>query len=119
VTALAWLNAAEAAALAGREPGTSPAAVPGPAPGEVITDPAVLDALSAALAARPAAGSAARVERLLVLSRPADLDHGEITDKGYVNQRRVLRNRAALVDLLYSSSPASGVISARPAAPAQ
>ncbi|HEY3980589.1 MAG TPA: AMP-binding protein [Streptosporangiaceae bacterium] len=119
VTALAWLNAAEAAALPGREPGTAPAAGPGPAGGEVITDTAVLDALSAALAARPAAGSAARVERLLVLSRPADLDHGEITDKGYVNQRRVLRNRAALVDLLYASSGASGVISARPAAPAQ
>jgi hypothetical protein len=32
-----------------------------------------------------AAGSAARVERLLVLVRPAGLDAGEITDKGYVN----------------------------------
>jgi feruloyl-CoA synthase len=56
------------------------------------------------------AGSAARVERLVVMSRPADLDAGEITDKGYVNQRRVLKNRAALVDLLYADRPATGVV---------
>ncbi len=35
-------------------------------------------------------GSAARIERLIVLAVPASLDAGEITDKGYVNQRRVL-----------------------------
>ena len=44
------------------------------------------------------------------MSRPADLDGGEITDKGYVNQRRVLRDRAALVDLLYAGPAARGVI---------
>jgi feruloyl-CoA synthase len=55
-------------------------------------------------------GSSARVERLVVMARPADLDAGEITDKGYVNQRRVLNNRAALVDLLYADPPATGVI---------
>ena len=49
-----------------------------------------------------AAGSAARIERLLVLARPAGLDAGEITDKGYVNQRQVLANRAALVEPLYA-----------------
>jgi uncharacterized protein len=36
------------------------------------------------------------------MARPADLDAGEITDKGYVNQRRVFANRAALVELLYA-----------------
>jgi feruloyl-CoA synthase len=36
------------------------------------------------------------------MARPAGLDAGEITDKGYVNQRRVLANRAALVELLYA-----------------
>jgi feruloyl-CoA synthase len=104
VTGLAWLNAAEARALLGRDPAA--------AGGEVITDEAVLSALAAALAgAGPAAGSAGRIARLLVLSRPADLDRGEITDKGYVNQRQVLRNRAALVDLLYGA-PAPGVVTA-------
>ena len=33
---------------------------------------------------------------------PPGLDAGEITDKGYVNQRQVLANRAALVELLYA-----------------
>jgi feruloyl-CoA synthase len=104
VTALGWLNAAEARALLGREPAAG---------GEVMTDAELLGALAAALAgAQPAAGSAARVRRLLVLSRPADLDRGEITDKGYLNQRQVLRNRAALVDLLYAGPPAPGVITA-------
>jgi feruloyl-CoA synthase len=103
VTALAWLNAAEARRLLGREPAA--------AAGELITDAGVLGALAAALAAAaPAPGSAARVGRLLVLSRPADLDRGEITDKGYVNQRQVLRNRAAQVDLLYARPAGPGVI---------
>lgn len=35
------------------------------------------------------------------VTAPADED-GEITDKGYVNQRRVLADRAALVELLYA-----------------
>jgi feruloyl-CoA synthase len=35
-----------------------------------------------------------------MMARPADLDAGEITGKGYVNQRRVLAHRAALVELL-------------------
>jgi hypothetical protein len=34
------------------------------------------------------------------MTRPAALDAGEITDKGYVNQRKVLAERATLVDLL-------------------
>jgi feruloyl-CoA synthase len=104
VTALAWLNAAEAGALLNRE------AV---ADGELITDETVLGHLAAALAAsQRTAGSAGRVERLVVMSRPASLDSGEITDKGYVNQRRVLRNRADLVGLLYAEPTAPGVIAA-------
>jgi hypothetical protein len=33
---------------------------------------------------------------------PAGLDAGEITGNGYVNQRQVLANRAALVEVLYA-----------------
>src|SRR6201996_3881185 len=102
VTALAWLNAAEVRAILGREVA---------ADGELITDDAVLSHLAAALAAsQRGAGSAGRIERLLVMSRPASLDRGEITDKGYVNQRRVLRNRAHLIELLYAEPAARGVI---------
>ena len=57
-----------------------------------------------------AAGSAARIERLAVMARPADLDGGETTDKGYVNQRQVLINRSTLVELLYAQPAAAGVI---------
>ncbi len=51
-----------------------------------------------------------RIERLLVVARPADLDAGEITDKGNVNQRQVLANRAALVELLYTEPVLAGLV---------
>ncbi|HEU5416070.1 MAG TPA: hypothetical protein VFV41_00160, partial [Streptosporangiaceae bacterium] len=100
--ALAWLNAAEARAVLGRDPA---------ADGPVITDPALLACLAAALAAHhPDSGSAGRVDRLLIMSAPADLDRGEITDKGYLNQRRVLAERAGLVERLYADPPGPEVI---------
>ena len=43
-------------------------------------------------------------------ARPAGLDAGEITDTGYVNQRQVLANRAALVELLYAEPAPAGVV---------
>jgi feruloyl-CoA synthase len=104
VGALAWLNPAETRRLLGSEP---------QAAGELIVDDAVRAVLATALAGlAESAGSAARVERLLVLARPADLDAGEITDKGYVNQRKVLARRADLVDLLYAEPAGDGVVMA-------
>jgi feruloyl-CoA synthase len=105
--ALAWLNPVEASRLLGELPlGELPS--PG---GELISHPALAGLLAGALAEHNAAvGSAARVERLLIMARPADLDAGEITDKGYVNQRRVLDRRAALVDLLYADPVPGAVI---------
>ena len=44
------------------------------------------------------------------MARPADIDAGEMTDKGYVNQRQVLAKRAALVELLYAQPVPAGVI---------
>ena len=35
---------------------------------------------------------------------------GEITDKGYINQRRVLACRSGLVDMLYTDPVPTGVI---------
>ncbi len=49
-------------------------------------------------------GSAQCVERLLVLTEPAQLDAGEITDKGYVDQAAVRDCRADLVALLVAES---------------
>jgi feruloyl-CoA synthase len=55
-------------------------------------------------------GSSQRVERLLVLREPAVLDAGEITDKGYVNQRAVRERRADLVALLSADPPPPQVV---------
>ncbi|MFO0728702.1 MAG: feruloyl-CoA synthase [Myxococcota bacterium] len=42
-----------------------------------------------------------RIQRALLVFEPPSLDAGETTDKGYLNQRMVLKRRAALVDRLY------------------
>jgi feruloyl-CoA synthase len=47
-------------------------------------------------------GSSQRPTRALILSTPPSLESGEITDKGYINQRAVLTRRASEVDRLYS-----------------
>jgi len=38
----------------------------------------------------------------LLLSEPPCIDAGEITDKGYINQRAVLARRKELVEALYT-----------------
>ncbi|MGY1631415.1 AMP-binding protein [Geodermatophilus sp. SYSU D01186] len=74
--------------------------------GRVDADGVPDDGLRAQLAAtlarlaRAGGGSSQCVERLLVLTEPAQLDAGEVTDKGYVNQAAVRDRRAALVALL-------------------
>ena len=50
-------------------------------------------------------GSSTHPTRLLVMAEPPQIDAGEITDKGYINQRAVLERRAALVEQLYSDAP--------------
>jgi feruloyl-CoA synthase len=55
-------------------------------------------------------GSSQCVERLLVLREPAGLDAGEITDKGYVNQRAVRERRSDDVVLLTAEPPAARVV---------
>ncbi|MGE0060622.1 MAG: feruloyl-CoA synthase [Xanthobacteraceae bacterium] len=57
-----------------------------------------------------ARGSSTRVCRLLVMAEPPSIDSGEMTDKGSINQRAVLRNRAALVKELYDKPYSSRVI---------
>jgi feruloyl-CoA synthase len=77
-----------------------------------VAERAVRDALAAALARynAQAGGSSHRVARALLLAAPPSIDKGEITDKGYINQRAVLTNRASLVELLYADPPAPGVL---------
>lgn len=42
--------------------------------------------------------------RLALLAEPPSLDLGEVTDKGSINQRAVLRHRAALVEALHEGT---------------
>ena len=48
--------------------------------------------------------------RLLLLADPPSLDAGEITDKGYINQRACRGRRTAEIARLYASEPGPGVI---------
>jgi feruloyl-CoA synthase len=59
---------------------------------------------------RTAGGSSRRIARFAVLTEPPSIDAGEITDKGYVNQRATLERRAVLVDALYANPPGEGVV---------
>ena len=66
--------------------------------------------LRARLASLPNSGSSNRVARAIVLEEPPSLDAGEMTDKGSINQRAVLKRRAALVDELYLNPPSERVL---------
>jgi feruloyl-CoA synthase len=55
--------------------------------------------------ARQATGISTCIRRALVLPDPPSMDAGELTEKGSVNQKAVLRNRAELVEELYAGSP--------------
>ena len=54
--------------------------------------------------ATQATGSANRVARMVLLSEPASIDKGEVTDKGSINQRAVLKHRDALVQALHDGT---------------
>lgn len=70
---------------------------------EILDHPGVRDALREALTrhARSATGSANRVVRAMFLPQLPSIDKGEITDKGSLNQRVMLRNNSELVAALY------------------
>jgi feruloyl-CoA synthase len=76
--------------------------------GELIRRPEVRrrvrDGLAAHNAENPA--SSRRIRRALLLAEPPSIDAGEITDKGYVNQRAVLTRRADLVERLHAAGDA-------------
>ncbi|MCI4643297.1 MAG: AMP-binding protein [Hyphomonadaceae bacterium] len=55
-------------------------------------------------------GSSRRIKRALILTEPPSIDAGEITDKGYVNQRCVIDRRAADIERLYSEPAGPGIL---------
>jgi feruloyl-CoA synthase len=65
---------------------------------------AVRARLAAALRTMSAdGGSSMHPTRALIIAEPPSIDANEITDKGYINQRAVLENRAALVEKLHAT----------------
>lgn len=55
-------------------------------------------------------GSSRRIKRVMIMMDPPSIDAGEITDKGYVNQRKVLERRADLVKALYTDPVPENVL---------
>ena len=64
---------------------------------DVLAHPAVRARFQQLLNAlgREATGSSTRITRFMLLDVPPSIDVGEITDKGSINQRAVLKARAA------------------------
>lgn len=79
---------------------------------DAIARPEIRERLRAGLAAHNAEhrGSSTRIARAVLSSEPPVIDAGEITDKGYINQRAVLARRAAEVERLHAGAPDADVI---------
>jgi feruloyl-CoA synthase len=73
----------------------------------LLAHPKVREAAAIRLAEHAAAakGSATRVTRMMFIEAPLSFDKGEVTDKGSINQRAVLRYRPDLVEALWSDDP--------------
>jgi feruloyl-CoA synthase len=79
---------------------------------QLIARPEIGARIAAGLAehnrANPAGST--RITRVLLMVEPAAIDAGEITDKGYINQRAVLARRASLVERLYAEPGGNDVV---------
>ncbi len=59
---------------------------------------------------REGTGGANRVARAHLLVEPPCMETGEITDKGSINQRAVLKQRAAIVEAMYAGGDAHAIL---------
>lgn len=59
-------------------------------------------------------GSASRVARAVLLSEPPAIDKSEVTDKGSINQRAVLKHRDALVQALHDGQAPHTLLAQNP-----
>jgi feruloyl-CoA synthase len=83
-----------------------------PSNAETVDDSTVQARVRAKLMAltAEASGSAQRVVRFAFLAEKLSIDTGELTDKGAVSQRNMLRRHAAVIEKLYADCPADHVI---------
>ncbi len=79
---------------------------------QVLTNPAVLSRVRQGMAMMKSLGGGTSTypARALLVAEPPSVEAGEITDKGYINQRAVLNRRADLVAYLYADVPDKTVI---------
>jgi feruloyl-CoA synthase len=79
---------------------------------ELLRNPALMSRIRCALeaVARNSTGLSTSVSRAMLMREPPSIDAHEATEKGSINQKAVLANRAALVELLYADRPSSDVI---------
>ncbi|MGO9024645.1 MAG: feruloyl-CoA synthase [Beijerinckiaceae bacterium] len=87
--------------------------LPEPVPhSDVLADEAVRNHVRDALQRLKSAGSGSSTfaTRALLMAEPASVDSGEITDKGYINQRAVLVRRIDLVTKLHEDEASALVI---------
>lgn len=104
VSALIFPDHEQVRALSGLD-ATAPVA-------EVLASAPVRAHFQQALAqlAQTATGSSTHIRRAILLDQPPQLDAHEQTDKGSINQRAVLDNRAALVEALYQDTASDLII---------
>lgn len=79
---------------------------------DLVHHPVISDAVREGLARHNAAhpNASARIARVLLQAVPPEADAGEITEKGYLNQRRLLDRRAADVARLYADPPGNDIL---------
>jgi len=77
----------------------------------VLTHPAVVRRVREAMTIlSQAGGSSTYPARVMLMAEPPSVEAGEITDKGYINQRIVRTRRADLVQWLHADIPDRNVI---------
>jgi feruloyl-CoA synthase len=101
---LIFPNIAGCSSLCSDLPGNAP-------PAAVLAHPKVRQRVAAGLAEfrRENPGSSMHATRALLLREPPSIDGGEITDKGYINQRAVLLLRRESVARVYDDTHADTI----------
>jgi feruloyl-CoA synthase len=104
LVALVWLNPERA-----RQHTTGSAGTAGVE--NLALDPGVREFIRGVLDAHNyPAGASERISAVAIQVELPSLAVGETTDKAYINQRAVLKNRAAIVELLYGGATSSHII---------
>lgn len=103
VTLLAFPNEEGCRKIVREQAGGEAAALP---LDQLISHPAICDWLRQRLSRHNADNPAnsTRVRRVMLTNQPPDIDAGETTDKGYINQRGILKSRSDLIARLYTES---------------